>query len=296
MRASTLYASVASSSLAYTGRVQPRRSRRTRIRGSGHESASERKQSDGRTQDWILHSTYGDVWLPRHRTGRDSSRTCFRPSLPRWCFLCRLYDHHEFDERPRRHRGVDHRIVTRRPRLVRLGAWFGAERIEGFVERYQKYLSVTPGHVRKAHEWFERYGVYTVFFCRMVPIMRSIISIPAGLVRMNLLTFFRLHPPRFADLERGPRRRRGHAGRLVAPRLRVGRTLPRCRQGHRDHRRRWVWPSGSSGPSDTVERRAIFSCAALQSTRLEKARPASLSMYSRTSGGQLEINSANRSL
>lgn len=73
--------------------------------------------------------------------------------------------------------------------LYALGAWFGAERIEGFVERYQKYLSVTPGHVRKAHEWFERYGVYTVFFCRMVPIMRSIISIPAGLVRMNLLTF-----------------------------------------------------------------------------------------------------------
>jgi len=48
---------------------------------------------------------------------------------------------------------------------------------------------VTPKHVRQAQEWFERYGVYTVFFCRMIPIMRSIISIPAGLVRMNLLTF-----------------------------------------------------------------------------------------------------------
>lgn len=74
--------------------------------------------------------------------------------------------------------------------LYGLGSWFGAERIERFVDRYQRYLSVTPAHVRKAQDWFGRYGVYTVFFCRMVPIMRSIISIPAGLVRMNLLTFF----------------------------------------------------------------------------------------------------------
>lgn len=73
--------------------------------------------------------------------------------------------------------------------LYALGAWFGAERIERFVERYQKYLTVTPHHVRQAQDWFERYGVYTVFFCRMIPIMRSIISIPAGLVRMNLVTF-----------------------------------------------------------------------------------------------------------
>ena len=73
--------------------------------------------------------------------------------------------------------------------LYALGAWFGAERIERFVGRYQRYLTVTPEHVKKAQQWFERYGVYTVFFCRMVPIMRSIISIPAGLVRMNLLTF-----------------------------------------------------------------------------------------------------------
>lgn len=76
--------------------------------------------------------------------------------------------------------------------LYGLGLWFGAERIERFVERYQRYLTVTPAHVRRAQEWFGRYGVPTVFFCRMVPIMRSIISIPAGLVRMNLLTFVAL--------------------------------------------------------------------------------------------------------
>lgn len=73
--------------------------------------------------------------------------------------------------------------------LYGLGAWFGRERIYRFVDRYQRYLSVKPEDVKKAEGWFERYGNLTVFFCRMVPIMRSIISIPAGLVRMNLLTF-----------------------------------------------------------------------------------------------------------
>lgn len=69
------------------------------------------------------------------------------------------------------------------------GAWFGRERIYRFVERYERYLTVSPEHVTRAEAWFERHGVVTVLLCRMVPIMRSIISIPAGLVRMNLLTF-----------------------------------------------------------------------------------------------------------
>jgi membrane protein DedA with SNARE-associated domain len=73
--------------------------------------------------------------------------------------------------------------------LYGLGAWFGRERIYRFVGRFQRYLSVTPEDVKKAEGWFERYGSLTVFFCRMVPVMRSIISIPAGLVRMNLVTF-----------------------------------------------------------------------------------------------------------
>jgi len=73
--------------------------------------------------------------------------------------------------------------------LYGLGAWFGRERIYRFVGRFQRYLSVTPEDVKKAEGWFERYGSQTVFFCRMVPVMRSIISIPAGLVRMNLVTF-----------------------------------------------------------------------------------------------------------
>lgn len=73
--------------------------------------------------------------------------------------------------------------------LYFLGAWFGRERLYRFVDRYQRILTVTPDHLKKAEDWFARYGALTVFFCRMVPILRSLISIPAGLVRMNLLAF-----------------------------------------------------------------------------------------------------------
>lgn len=73
--------------------------------------------------------------------------------------------------------------------LYGLGAWFGRDRIYRFVARFGRYLSVNVGHVQQAEDRFKRYGPWTVFFLRMVPIMRSIISIPAGLVGMNLWTF-----------------------------------------------------------------------------------------------------------
>lgn len=73
--------------------------------------------------------------------------------------------------------------------LYALGGWFGRERIYRFVERYQRYLGVNPEQVSRAENWFERYGSRTVFLCRMIPILRSLISIPAGLVRMNILRF-----------------------------------------------------------------------------------------------------------
>lgn len=73
--------------------------------------------------------------------------------------------------------------------LYLAGAWFGRERIYRFVEKYERYLTVSPQHVARAEAWFDRHGALTVLLCRMVPIMRSIISVPAGLVRMNLLTF-----------------------------------------------------------------------------------------------------------
>lgn len=73
--------------------------------------------------------------------------------------------------------------------LYWVGALVGRERIVRFVDKHQRWLTITPNHVHQARGWFERYGFRTVFLCRMVPIMRSLISVPAGLVRMPMTPF-----------------------------------------------------------------------------------------------------------
>ena len=55
--------------------------------------------------------------------------------------------------------------------------------------RYGKYLLVSRRDIERADEWFERYGQWAVFFCRMAPMVRSLIAIPAGVARMNFWTF-----------------------------------------------------------------------------------------------------------
>src|SRR5919201_105576 len=52
-------------------------------------------------------------------------------------------------------------------------------RIE-LLERHGKWFHITPAHLAWADRWFERYGGATVFFARMVPVIRTFISLPAG--------------------------------------------------------------------------------------------------------------------
>ncbi|HEY5052569.1 MAG TPA: DedA family protein, partial [Solirubrobacterales bacterium] len=47
-----------------------------------------------------------------------------------------------------------------------------------------RLIHVSPGQLRRADDWFERYGSWTVFFSRMLPIVRTFISLPAGVARM----------------------------------------------------------------------------------------------------------------
>jgi membrane protein DedA with SNARE-associated domain len=63
-----------------------------------------------------------------------------------------------------------------------------------YLERHGRWLHVTPEKLDKADAWFERYGDATVFVSRMLPVIRSFVSIPAGigempLVRYTALTF-----------------------------------------------------------------------------------------------------------
>lgn len=57
------------------------------------------------------------------------------------------------------------------------------------VDRYGKFLHLKPKHVDKSEQWFQKYGPIIVFTARFVPVMRQVISIPAGMARMNLALF-----------------------------------------------------------------------------------------------------------
>jgi len=64
--------------------------------------------------------------------------------------------------------------------------YFG--RIE-LVERHGRKLHISPRHLATADRWFAEHGEATVFFTRMMPIIRTFISLPAGVARMNFVRF-----------------------------------------------------------------------------------------------------------
>jgi len=73
--------------------------------------------------------------------------------------------------------------------LYFIGYWVDQKRMERIIVRWGRLLRLTTDDVGKAYGWFSKHGVWTVFFCRMVPLLRSLISIPAGSVRMNFGLF-----------------------------------------------------------------------------------------------------------
>jgi membrane protein DedA with SNARE-associated domain len=58
-----------------------------------------------------------------------------------------------------------------------------------FLERYGKYLLIRPHEIELADGFFARHGAATVFIGRLLPIVRTFISFPAGVARMRLTTF-----------------------------------------------------------------------------------------------------------
>lgn len=57
------------------------------------------------------------------------------------------------------------------------------------IEKHGKKLHIKPEHIAWADNWFERYGAATVFFSRMLPIIRTFISLPAGVAKMPFWKF-----------------------------------------------------------------------------------------------------------
>ena len=66
-----------------------------------------------------------------------------------------------------------------------IGAWGGRP----FLERYGRYLLIRPHEIELADQFFQRYGAATAFFSRLLPIVRTFISFPAGVARMPLPKF-----------------------------------------------------------------------------------------------------------
>lgn len=76
--------------------------------------------------------------------------------------------------------------------LYAIGMLINVNRLEKIVDKWGHILRLTRKDIYKAQSWFDRYGVWTVFFCRFIPLIRSLISIPAGMARMNFWLFFLL--------------------------------------------------------------------------------------------------------
>ncbi|MCJ7738549.1 MAG: DedA family protein [Anaerolineae bacterium] len=69
------------------------------------------------------------------------------------------------------------------------GFLLGENRVRELIRRFGKWLMLSEEDFDKALEWFNRYGESVIFFGRMVPIVRSLVSIPAGIARMRLPRF-----------------------------------------------------------------------------------------------------------
>lgn len=69
------------------------------------------------------------------------------------------------------------------------GKILGEQRLKSLADRYGKWLTISSKDINRAKDWFDKHGGKAVFFCRLVPGVRTLISLPAGISRMPLLPF-----------------------------------------------------------------------------------------------------------
>ena len=73
--------------------------------------------------------------------------------------------------------------------LYTIGYGISKERVNYLTNRFGKFVGIKESDVDKAFKWFDRYGAWTIFFGRLFPLLRSLVSIPAGLSEMNVIKF-----------------------------------------------------------------------------------------------------------
>jgi membrane protein DedA with SNARE-associated domain len=73
--------------------------------------------------------------------------------------------------------------------LYYAGYFIGEQRVERFVDKFGRWLTISRKDLERARNWFDKHGRTAVLFCRLVPGIRSLISIPAGIKRMPIISF-----------------------------------------------------------------------------------------------------------
>ena len=70
-----------------------------------------------------------------------------------------------------------------------IGRWIGYERLKPFIDRHGRWLTLDWDEVERLHNWFLKYGPAIVFVARFMPVARTMVSLPAGMVKMNQAKF-----------------------------------------------------------------------------------------------------------
>ncbi|MGA4514598.1 DedA family protein [Staphylococcus caledonicus] len=66
------------------------------------------------------------------------------------------------------------------------------ESIYRFVDKHGKWFKLKGKDVKRANDWFKRYGSWAVLLCRFIPVLRVLITSPAGINKMNVVQFMTL--------------------------------------------------------------------------------------------------------
>lgn len=73
--------------------------------------------------------------------------------------------------------------------LYKVASYFGKARLTKIVLKHGRILRLKESDIERAENFFLKYGSWAVFLCRMIPLIRSLISIPAGMTKMKMSRF-----------------------------------------------------------------------------------------------------------
>lgn len=71
----------------------------------------------------------------------------------------------------------------------RVGWWLGLERLKSWAAKHGRWITLAPGEIERADAWFDRHSGKSVLLGRLIPTLRTLISVPAGISGMTMRRF-----------------------------------------------------------------------------------------------------------